>query len=336
MKRFHLLAAGVAALSLLPIRALSGTTEDGFRWMSENTQILREGVVWNDRFGDGKDRYKTGGLTQSWLVPERRISDGRWFEDHASALELQARGFVATPDNTEFGGAPGDRPFVQYAGVGAYLRTVSRPDRIGPITTQSFETRVGVEIGYQGDPLPFFELQEAIHGEDSLLISPNNSIDGEILANFEARRTARFHFSMRDADFEVAPYAQVSAGMRETSGRVGADMIYGSDLDGWTWNHEPAIGALIPGGSMPRDDAYWMVWAGGDVGYVAADAFLDGGFAGNGPSVDREDITSRFRAGVLLGFGDVAMAYSITFLSPEFSQQSQGQVIGAVSLKYNW
>ena len=62
--------------------------------------ICIEGAIWNDRFGDGRDRYKSGGLTQSWLIPERRLTDMQWFEGRASGVEIQARGFVATPDNT--------------------------------------------------------------------------------------------------------------------------------------------------------------------------------------------------------------------------------------------
>lgn len=341
MTRSYPLAAVCAAFLSMTIPAATpafagSTAEDGFRWMSDNTEVLREGIIWNDRFGDGKDRYKTGGVTQSWLIPERRLSDERWLNNHASALELQLRGFVATPDNTQTGGAPGDRPFAQFAGIGGYLRTVERPRRVGPRMTQQLETRVGIEIGYQGEPLPFFELQEALHGGEDLRITPNNSIDGEVLVNLEGKRTLRMQLDFSDSDLELAPYLQVSAGMREVSFRAGGDLIYGSSLDGWTWNHDPAIGALIPGGSMSSGQSRWAVWIGADAGYVGADAILEGGFDGSGPRVEREDLTARFRSGILLGFGDMAVSYSITWLSPEFRAQTQGQVIGALSFKYDW
>lgn len=332
----YLMTGATCALVMAGQSALAGTAMDGYEWLSENTEVLREGVLWNDRFGDGKDRYKSGGITQSWVIPEGRIGDARWFEGHASAFELQVRGYVATPDNTSTGGQPGDRPFAQYVGIGGHLRTIGRPERIAPRTTQSLETRVGLEIGWQGDPLPIFELQDMFHGSGSVQVNQGNSIDGEFLANLEGRRTLRIHRDMQGADLQIAPFIQASAGMRETSIRAGADLIYGSDLDGWTWNADPAMGALIPGGSRPKSGAYWMVWLGADAGYVAADAFLDGGFRGNGPSVDREDLTARLRAGLLYGYDEFAVGYSFNWLSEEFSQQAEGQIIGAITVKYNF
>jgi len=133
---------------------------------------------------------------------------------------------------------------------------------------------------------------------------------------------------------QIAPYVQASAGMRENSVRVGSDVILGSSLEARTWNADPATGILTPGGARSRNGFNWLAWVGGDVGYIASDALLDGGFDGSGPSVDREALSARARAGIVLEYGNFALGYSVTWLSPEFSTQPTGQVIGAIQLRF--
>lgn len=330
----------LAAAALIKVlggtTAWAGSSFDGFRWLSENDEILREGIIWNDRIGDGKDRYKSGGVTQSWVIPESRLFNGALIPGQASYLEIQGRGLVMTPDNVSIGGIHGDRPFAQYASLGAFLRTYSPPVEAGMITTRAVEDRVGLELGLVGDPLPVFEIQELIHNNGGFRFRDGKVLDSEVLLNFEARRTVRWHAELNDTDLEFAPYASISAGMRENSLRVGGDIIYGSSLEGRTWNIDPAVGALIPGGSMRREGSNWLMWLGGDVGAVASDAFLDGGFNGNSASVPREEFLARVRVGFMFEYENVALTYSMTWLSEEFEDQSHSQVIGAIGLKYRF
>jgi len=332
--------AFVSAVLALPIPALvaAGEPDDTFKWMSETEDVLAEGIIWNDRFGDAEDRYKTGGMTQSWLLPQSIFSDRAWFDGQAAAIELQGRGFIATPNNTAQP-VPGDRPFAQYVGVGGYLRTFSAPDPVSPEVWLTTELRLGVELGYQGDPLPLFEIQDALHsstGMGAMRMTPANTLQSEVLVNAEAKRTWRWHKEMDGYDLEFAPYMMVSAGMRENSFRAGGDIILGSSLTARTWNHDTAIGALIPGGSAPRDGVNWVTWVGADAGLIFTDALLDGGFDGTGPGVDREQVTVRARAGVMLEYDDFAISYSATWLSPEFTAQNEGQLIGAFQIKYRF
>lgn len=333
------LTAGAAVLAIAQVlagAALAELRDDGFNWRSENRDVMAEGAIWNDRIGDGKDRYKTGGMTQSWVFPETLFLDQRLLPGRVSALELQGRGFIATPDNTQAGGSATDRPFVQYVGVGAYHRSWQRPTRFSDRATGALETRAGVEIGWQGEPLPLFEIQEALHGDTQVSLSPSNTVAGELLVNVELEGVYRHQISSRFIDLDLAPFLRTSAGMRENSLRAGIDVIFGSSLSARTWNREPAIGALLPGGSKRRAGFNWSAWLGADTGYVLSDAFLDGGFTANGPEVGREDVVFRLRAGVMLEFEPIAIVYSANWLSPEFSDQPEGQVIGAISLKYRF
>lgn len=336
MKRWMLGVAFAANTLVLPATAQAELRDDGFKWRSESRDIMAEGAIWNDRIGDGKDRYKTGGMTQAWVFPETLFLDERLIPGRVSALELQGRGFIATPDNTQAGGAATDRPFVQYVGVGAYHRSWSRPSRLSDNTTGALETRAGVEVGWQGDPLPLFEIQEALHDNTQTNINAANSVDSEFLLNLEIEGVYRRQTSTRFLDLDIAPFLRLSTGMRENSVRAGADIILGSSLSARTWNHEPAIGALLPGGSKQREGFNWAIWVGGDAGFVASDAFLDGGFTADGPKVERESLTFRVRAGLMLEYDPIAIVYSINWLSPEFESQPEGQVIGAVSLKYRF
>jgi hypothetical protein len=313
---------------------------EGWNWLASTNEIQTEGVFWNDAFGDGKDRWKSGGVTQSYVFPEHIFSDENWFTGRASALEFSIRGLVMTPDNTAFSGIDSsDRPYAQYAAVGVYLRSIARPEALTSTLALLTEDRIGLEAGWQGDPLPFFDVQNAVHGitgTEGNAGNLSNSIDSEMLANIEARRTWRLHIDGYERDIEFAPFVQTSLGMRENSARVGGDVFFGSALEGRTWGSDLATGAVMAGASMPRRGFNWAVFAGGDLGYIASDAFLDGGFAADGPRVERRDMVGRARAGVLLDYGKYAIGFSMNWLGKEFRGQSEGQMIGAIQLKYRF
>ncbi len=323
---------------LLPAPAHANDAEKTFKWLSTTDSVLSEGVVWNDLLGDGKDRYKSGGITQSILIPERAISDERWFLGYAAALEIQGRAFVATPNNTATINT-NDRPHAQYAAIGVYLRLTRRPDNITSAATYLTEDRIGVEFGWQGKPLPLFDIQEAIHTANqggAAVRTSANTLESQILINLEGRRTWRIHAEQVGLDWQAAPFVHLSAGMRENAIRFGSDLIVGSSLEARTWNSDLAIGALIPGASRPRTGFQWLAWIGGDVGLIRSDAFLDGGFSGDGPSVRRRPVTVRARTGVMLEVDSYAISYSATWLSPEFRNQPVGQVVGAVQVTFDF
>ncbi|MEM6661107.1 MAG: lipid A-modifier LpxR family protein [Pseudomonadota bacterium] len=328
-----MLAAGMSTI------ALADGANDGertFNWISETDEVQAEGIVWNDHLGDGADRWKTGGLTQSFVFPQSMLSEEPWFDHHAAAVELQVRGLLITPDNTSAVGS-GDRPYAQYLALGGYLRLWGQPDYLGAGFTTQTEDRLGIELGYQGEPLPLFEIADAFHRVGNMPTTTRtdaNTLDGEFLANVEARRTLRMHGQLGPHDLNVAPFAQVSAGMRENSARVGTDIILGTSLEARTWNYDTGIGALIPGGAKYREGIHWAMWIGGDIGYVASDAFLDGGFSGNGPSVSRTPVTARARAGLIYDYEDVSFSFSLNWLSAEFETQSEGQMIGALQVEF--
>ena len=340
MPVFHkgLRAALVAIAAAAPVQSHAGEFAAGWDWLATTNEIQTEGVFWNDRYGDGKDRWKTGGITQAYVFPEHIFSRGNWFKGRASALELNVRALVITPDDTSFKGVNGDdRPYAQYAAAGIYLRSITRPKALTPVVAMQAEDRIGVEAGWQGDPLPLFDVQNSLHsvaGTNGNAGNLSNTIDGELMVNLEARRTWRFHIDGTGRDLEFAPFVQTSLGMRENSLRAGGDFFIGSALAGRTWGADLATGAVMAGASMPRQGFNWTVFFGGDVGYIASDAFLDGGFAADGPSVQRRDIVGRARAGLLLEYDNLGVGFSLNWLGKEFRGQSNGQMVGAIQLKY--
>ena len=124
-------AFGVVVACVLtqsPAGAQETGLDRGWDWLAGSVEIQGATLVWNDRLGDGEDRWKTGGLTQSVLLPERGLGGAPWFKGRASALEIGARGLVMTPDDTAFTGVDeDDRPYAQYAAVGVFLRSAARP-----------------------------------------------------------------------------------------------------------------------------------------------------------------------------------------------------------------
>jgi hypothetical protein len=333
-----IIAAALAVLAAVP--AWAGDTATGWDWLAKTNEIQTEGAIWNDRLGDGKDRWKTGGLTQSYIFPERIFSREPWFEGRASALEINGRVVVMTPDNTAETGINGDdRPFAQYAGIGLHLRSIARPRPLAPGVALQEEGKIGVEAGWQGDPLPLFDIQDSLHdlaGTDGTAANLPNTIDGEVLVNLEARQTWRLHWEAPGRDVELAPFAQASLGMRENSLRLGADLIVGSALEGRTWGTDLATGSLLAGASVPRKGVNWTTFTGADVGFVASDAFLDGGFAVDGPSVPRKKLVARVRGGVLLEYDNLGIGFSLNWLGKEFRGQSDGQMVGTIQIKYRF
>jgi hypothetical protein len=311
---------------------------EGWDWLATTDEIQTEGVFWNDRFGDGQDRWKTGGITQAYVFPEHIFSSEPWFEGRASALELNVRALLMTPDDTSFAGINSDdRPFAQYAAAGIYLRSITRPEALTSTVAMQAEDRIGIEVGWQGDPLPLFDVQETLHGATGAggnAGNMSNIIGRELLVNLEARRSWRLHIDGSGRDLEFAPFIQTSLGMRENSLRAGGDFFIGSALEGRSWGSDLSTGAVMAGASMPRQGFNWTVFFGGDVGYVASDAFLDGGFAVDGPSVERRDVVGRARAGMLLEYDNVGLGFSLNWLGREFRGQSDGQMVGAIQLKY--
>ena len=336
----------LAALLAVPaflcaIDATAQTAAEGHDRLSQSTSIVREGILWNDSFGDGEDRWKTGGITQGWVFPERRFTDSPLIPGRSSGVEIRARALVMTPENTAVPTPqPDDRPFAQFAALGAFLRSSDSPDPVGAGVSMGAEDRIGIEVGWQGDPLPLYDITEAIHdvtGTNQDGFDVVNDLDGEMLFTLDAGRTLRFHRSMGPTlDVELAPFVTTRIGTQEITARTGGDILFGSSLAGRTWNHDPAIGALISGGSIPRDGVEWTLWVGGDVGTVARDAFLDGGSDRSGPSVSRESVTARARAGAMVEYGAFAVSYSVNWLSREFKTQDEGQMIGAIALKYRF
>ena len=323
----------LAALATLAATAAHAdeATPDTYTWMHETRDVMGEGLLWNDRLGDGRDRLKTGGLTQSVLLPESLFSDDPWFGGRAAAVELQGRVLAITPDFL----AGGVRPHAQYAGAGIYLRTFGEARPVAGAQL-SVEDRVGIELGYRGDALPIFEIQDALHEGMGMAVpgrAPGSALDPAAHINAEARRTWRFATGFAGHDVDIAPFAALSAGTRENALRAGADVILGSSLAARTWNHDPATGALIPGGSAPREGAHWTVWAGGEVGLVASDALIEGEVGGLPGMADPAPVTARLRAGVQLEWSGIALTYSLAWLSPEVEHQDGGQLIGGVQLK---
>ena len=187
MSVFHkcLRAALVAFAVAAHVQAEAGEFAAGWDWLAATNEIQTEGVFWNDRYGDGKDRWKTGGITQAYAFPEHIFSNESWLKGRASALELNVRALVITPDDTSFAGVNSDdRPYAQYAGIGIYLRSITRPGALTPVVAVQAEDRIGVEVGWQGDPLPLFDVQSSLHGvagTNGNAGNLSNIIDGELL-----------------------------------------------------------------------------------------------------------------------------------------------------------
>lgn len=285
-------------------------------------------LAFNDFFGDGEDRYLTGGVQvtiagrQSDLFDEPLIGGD-------SYLMLQAGGRSYTPaDISARNPAANDRPYAGYVygSVG-----MARIDGVGGALTQ---TTALVEIGATGPMLGFEGLQNDIHERMSLPKARgwDTEVGNEIYATLRAERTWRRFGTVGAFETEVAPFARIDVGTAENSATVGVDVAIGDHLGRGLIARESALGARYAAVRTADEDTAWRVYAGGDVKVVGTDATLDGGFFRDGRSVAKTTLRYRARAGVDIATGPVTFGYGVHLLGPEFEAQDDPQLIGAFTL----
>jgi hypothetical protein len=292
--------AGVCLLTLASVGAV----------LAQERETLGIGILsTNDALGDGVDRWRTGSLQVSVL---RGPSWTGTLGAPGAVMEYRFRGEIVGPDNL-FAPAAGDRPYVGALWAGAH----------GHFDWVGFDATAGVDIVVVGEQTGLRNLQSGIH---DLLSLPSINVEAVQIANgtflhgtLEVARDIAF------AGGAIRPFVELQAGVHDLA-RAGMDVTFGSFGEDGLRLRNPATGQRIQGITAP-DDRGLSLLLGGDWAYVSRSAFLP---ASSGVTV--EDAQYRLRAGVNYGLGAANIFYGLTYLSEEFTGQSEGQVVGSVTL----
>lgn len=265
----------------------------------------------NDAIGDGRDRWRTGGYQVS------RVRGYSWEGQLPSALgeifEFRAASQVIAPKSLSKAG-PTDRRYAAMLSFGFH----SQMDWKGN------DLSLGADMVIVGPQTGISNFQNWIHNilGMSKVDVVKDQIGNGIFPTLVAEAGRKFSFGDR---VQLRPFVETQVGV-ETFVRAGGDLVIGSlgrdDLmvrDGITGQRYRAVEGT-------RDQGFSLV-LGGDVARVFSSAFLPDG----GGAVMKEN-RSRVRAGVHWQGEKASAFYGVTYLSPEFDAQSEGQIVGALNL----
>jgi len=281
-----------------------------------SAEPLGTGTIFDNDFpGDGADRWRSG----SFAVSHVRGTgwDGALPARVGDILEYRFRAEIIAPDNLS-APAPGDRP---YAGIASF-GLVSHFARAGT------QMSVGANLVFTGPQTGISTLHDTAH-ELLAATGPEAATTAELENNIYPTVMAEaVHPLALSGTVEARPFVAAQAGA-ETMVRAGADVIFGTGLEGGLLLRDEVTGHLYPGIDGGGSGIAFLL--GGDVAAVADSRFLP---AGRG--LEEESARTRLRAGLSWRSRSVGLFYGLTWLSEEFEAQPEGQVIGSLNLMLNF
>lgn len=268
-------------------------------------------LITNDFFGDGEDRWRTGGFQSSRIWGP--TWDGAAPSGFGQLLELRLSAEILAPDDIRTTD-PADRPYAGAISAGLHTH----------FTRGLMEYSVGGEIVFLGPQTRLDEFQDAFH--DTFNISPPSDavrdaqVGNNILPNLVIEAGRSFELGKSTS---LRPFVEARAGV-ETLVRAGVDFTYGAFGKGEL--------LVRDGVSGQRYDAVQSDWSGfsfvlgADIARVSDSEFLP---ASSG--ISPEETRERLRAGVMWrSETGVTGFYGVTYLGEEFEGQEEGQVVGAI------
>lgn len=271
-------------------------------------------LITNDFFGDGEDRWRTGGVQSS------RIWGPEWTgtapAQFGQLIELRLGAEILAPDDIR-NVVPTDRAYAGALSVGLHTH----------FQRGSTEYAVGGDLVFIGPQTKLDEFQDAFH--DTFNIPrPSDAVRANQIGN-AITPTAVFEIGRNVALGEqsvLRPFVEGRAG-NETLLRTGFDVTIGAQGRG-----ELLVRDSVTGHRYRTIQADWSGFSfvfGADIATVA-----DSKFVPEGGAVALSDTRERVRAGMtwrsqtgITGF------YGLTYLGEEFEGQSQGQIVGSVRLR---
>lgn len=265
----------------------------------------------NDALGDGHDRWRTGGYQVSYV---RGVSfDGVLPERLGELLEFRASSQILAPANLT-SAAPGDRRYAGVLAFGAHSQVDWRGNDVS----------LGGDLVILGPQTGISNFQKWIHnamGQPEPLVVADqigNGVYPTISGEIGRQMAFGDHVTLR-------PFAEAQAGV-ETFVRVGGDLVIGDFGKGAVMVRDAVSGQRYRAVESAHNEGISLVM-GADVARMFDSALLPAG----GPAVMNEE-RHRLRAGMHWQGKKASVFYGVSYLSPEFEAQPEGQVVGALNL----
>ena len=276
---------------------------------------LRETLGWgrlfdNDAMGDFHDRWQSGAYSISLLQGPQWM--GHLPEQFGSVLEYRLTGRTVTAANLA-DPAPGDRRYAAPLSFGLHTH----------MRWQGLEASLGADLVAIGPQTGISRFQSWLHGALGVAKPDLSDQFGNAFyptLNAELGRS----FGLSDS-LTLRPFVSAEAGLENTV-RAGGDLIIGNFGQGGLLLRDETTGQRYRG--IKGDETPGMSFTlGGDVAHVFSSALLPEG----GGAVASET-RGRIRAGLWWQGDQSSVFYGMTYLTPEFDGQSEGQVVGSINL----
>jgi hypothetical protein len=265
----------------------------------------------NDALGDGRDRWRTGSYTVS------RVRGTSWSGELPNTpgeiLEFRLRADTIAPASLT-------DPILQdrrYAGALSF-------GLHSHFAWQGAEVSLGADLVFTGPQTGIGGFQSYIH---NLLGLPkpqvlDDQIGDAVYPGLVAEVGRSFDFG---DNLRVRPFLEARTGM-DSLVRVGGDLVIGQFGRGDLMLRDVATGLRYRGVQGNPAQGFSVVM-GADTARVFDSALLPAGGA-----VTMSEQRDRLRAGVNWQGKRTTVFYGVTYLSPEFEEQDEGQVLGALNL----
>lgn len=269
----------------------------------------------NDFFGDGKDRWRTASYAFSHLRgPEWQ---GRAPDRIGALLEYRFGAEIIAPSSLTAVGDE-DRPYAaalslglhSHSSLGAYdLRLGADLVVVGPQSgLDELHSAFHEQIGAADPAVTATQLQDAILGQGSFEISRAVQVNDRV-----ATRTF--------VEGYVGPEDLI---------RIGTDISFGTVGQNELMVRDRVTGQLYRGIRQPGRG--WALTMGADAARVWDSAFLP---ADRGTTLS--ETRYRLRAGIHgQPLENRYLFYGVTYLSPEFEEQDDGQITGSITVNFSF
>jgi len=265
-------------------------------------------IFTNDVLGDGHDRWRSGSSMWSLLVGPADTAD----LPHSPGVVWEYR--LRTEIISPYTNSLADRPYVGALGFGVHTHAAPGP----------FVLALGLDAIVTGPQTGIARFQDWFH--DLASLPDPIGADSQLPDAVHLGSTAEIALPLRlSPQVTLRPFVEAQAGVEDLM-RVGVDVVLGHVVQDDILIRDPVTGHLLRGTESPITGLSLV--AGADWARVGGSVFLppDQGF------VAQQD-RWRGRAGLHWQATErAALFYGLTWLSPEFEGQPEGQTLGSLRI----
>lgn len=273
-------------------------------------------LIVNDFLGDGRDRWRSGSVIGSHVFGPQWT--GELPANPGEIFELRIMGQVIAPQSLT-APAAGDRAYAGALSVGLHTH----------FERNATEFSLGSDLTIIGPQNGLGDFQSWLHDQFGVAGPSNAVLNSQIGNQFTLGAVAEVGRRIAlGTNAELRPFAELRLG-DENLVRAGFDLTLGTFGQNDLLVRDPITGLRYSTmGSRPQGVSFIV---GADTAYVDSSVYLPASGAAT-----LENARHRVRAGFNWQGKSHSVYYGASWLSPEFSGQSEGQVVGAVRVKLDF